>query len=75
MKYQTMSHTFEADSAASLVEQMHSASYATAEDDATFMQETAERTQTQNGAPIRFDTPEHFVADLIAAGLIKELGE
>jgi hypothetical protein len=62
---------FKAYSSSELVRQMHTASYAPAEDDTTWMEEVADRTELQNGAKLRCDTARNFVADLIAAGLVK----
>lgn len=35
-----------------------------------FMWQTAGRVRTYNGARVRPDTPENFVADLVSAGLL-----
>jgi hypothetical protein len=47
--------------------------WAPAADDAQYMKQTAARAKVQTGRTVRSDTPEHFVADLIAAGLVTEL--
>lgn len=62
----------EAVSASDLISKMHAASRAQAPSDFAWMVEVADRTRKQNGATIRVGTPEDFVADLIAAGMIKE---
>ncbi len=58
-------------SAADLVRQLHEISMAPAEDDETWMAQTAARTQEQTGRPVRHDNAEEFVADLLKLGLIK----
>jgi hypothetical protein len=62
--------TFEADDAEELVEQLHQDSFAPASSDQEWMKQTAERTVTQTGQPIRSDTAQHFVDDLLEQGLM-----
>lgn len=56
-----------------LVSKLHRASYSPSPSDEKFMHDTAERAQFQVGRFVRSDTPENFVADLIAVGLITEV--
>lgn len=56
-----------------LVEQMRDSSFTPTGSVELYMVSAADRATEQEGAKVRSDTPEHFVADLIAAGLIKEL--
>lgn len=65
----------EAASPEELVSEMHEASFATCGSDAEFMVEMAQRAKLQTGATIRTDSAKIFVADLIAAGLLKEAEE
>jgi hypothetical protein len=57
--------------AAELVDIMHANSFAQAADDQAYMEDVAERTVLQDGAKIRTTSPEAFVNDLVAHGLIK----
>lgn len=64
-----------AKNAAELVTMLHSASYSQAEDDQTWMRETASRTEEQTGNTIRTASAAFFVHDLIQLGLLKEVDE
>lgn len=55
-----------------LVAQMHRSSRAKAASDQAFMVELAERA-AETGQTIRTDTPENFVADLVAIGDLVEV--
>ena len=64
---------FDAVDAAALVTMMrHAARWSGAETDAEYMAGFADRAKL-SGARIRSDAAEHFVADVIAAGFIREL--
>lgn len=57
-----------------IVIQMHDSSMAPSTSDKDWMKETSERAKMQTGgAVIRTDTPDHFVADLIKFGMLKEV--
>lgn len=56
-----------------LVSKLHQASYSPSPSDAKFMFDAAERAQFQVGRFVRSDTPENFISDLIAVGLITEV--
>jgi hypothetical protein len=60
-----------ATSPADLVRQLHAGSRAQAPSDAEFMHQYAERVKVQSGAEIRYDSPEHFIADLIKVKRLK----
>lgn len=76
MKYQVGDRVITATSAADLVKKMHASEpFLQASSDAKFMQETAHLTRMTNGQVIQVDTPENFVAGLIAVGFIKSIGE
>ena len=72
-KYAVDGAEYFASSAQALVRQMNEASFSQRPTAHEFMTEVAERTTLQNGAKPRTDTFEHFVADLILAGMIKEI--
>lgn len=73
MRYVIDDQTFEVKSAAELVRQMHNTSFAPAENDRAFMEEYAKRIFIQTQKKIRFDKATNFVADMIEAGLIKQV--
>jgi len=76
MRYRTQGdQVHEAASPEELVSEMHDASYARCASDAEFMAEMAQRGKLQTGVTIRTDDAKVFVADLIAAGLLKEAEE
>ena len=58
---------------ADLVRQLHLSSRSPSPNDLKFMWEMADRAKLFSGADVRCDTPENFVQDLIAAGLLTEL--
>lgn len=64
--------TFFAGDEAELVRQMHESSRAPDPNDQKWMRSVADRAKLSTGATIRHDTPEHFIADLIEAGLLSE---
>lgn len=70
MKYAVNGNAIEAATSADLVSQMHKASFDPDGTDQEFMVATASRVRLQNGQQVRSDTADHFVADLIAAGMI-----
>jgi hypothetical protein len=57
-------------SAAEVVSELHGLSFSPCADDQEFMVQTAERVSVQFEKRVRSDSPEHFVEDLIAAGLL-----
>lgn len=57
---------------AELVSRLHDGSRAPAASDQEWMREVAQRMKLYNGASIRTDTAEHFIADLEAQGVIAE---
>lgn len=56
-----------------LVDEMNASAFEPAPTRIDFMVRTADRVADQIGKPVRADTVEHFVEDLMGAGLIKEL--
>ncbi len=71
-KYQINSsgQVLEAEDAEDLVGQLHELSYAPLEDDVAWMKQAAEGATEQTGKPIRYDTAENFVEDMLNTGLI-----
>lgn len=69
-----MTKTYDLDglhgSAADVVRDLHKSSRAPSVDDRTWMQETAGRVELMNGIPIRTDSPEHFLDDLVSCNLL-----
>lgn len=61
----------EATSPAELVRQLARGSWDPAESDAEWMEQAAARAELQSGQPVRSDSAEHFVEDLLAAGLVR----
>jgi hypothetical protein len=57
---------------ADLVAQLRVRSFTPSDDFHGFMRDVAIRAKLQTGHDVRCDSPENFVADLIAAGLITE---
>lgn len=72
-KYTVDGREYEAGSARELVQLMNEASFSQCSSPREYMLEAAERTTMQNGSKPRIDTFDHFVLDLISAGMIKEL--
>lgn len=72
MKIKMNDHEFEG-AAADLVAAMRAASFSGAADDTTWMAESAARVKFTSGRDVRSDSADHFVADLIAAGLVEEI--
>lgn len=54
-----------------LVKKLHRASHAPTADDATWMHQVSDRTMTQSGDKLRYDTAENFVADLMKFGFVE----
>lgn len=74
MKVQTLDGEVFEGSAKDIVIAMHDSSMAPATSDKDWMKETSERAKMQTGgATVRTDTPDHFVADLIKLGMLKEV--
>ncbi len=65
--------TVRGEDAAAVVGQMLNVSRTPAPDLGQFMREAAARAALQTGATFRSDTAEHFLDDLVAAGLVSEL--
>lgn len=72
-KYETSGGVILADGPTDLVRKMAERSFSPADSLEAWMAQTAARAEEQVGKPIRYDNPRNFVADLTAAGLIKEL--
>lgn len=72
-KYAVDGREYEAGSAKDLVRLMNESSFSQCPSPREYMLEAAERTTMQNGSKPRTDTFDHFVLDLISAGMIKEL--
>jgi hypothetical protein len=64
---------YAADTSAELVTRLHEGSWVKANDDWEWMEDTAKRVYEQTGAPVRFGSPDDFIADLLKAGVIEEL--
>lgn len=61
----------EASSPVELVRQLARGSWAPAGSDAEWMEQAAARAELQTGHPVRHDSAEHFLEDLLAAGLVE----
>lgn len=72
-RYQIDKDVYEAAGPAALVNILALESFAPAKSAKAWMEQASARMCQQTGHPIRHDTPENFVADAIAAGLIKEM--
>lgn len=62
---------FEAATALDVVQYLRSTGWTEAKDDAGYMEEMAKRVKAQSGAVVPTNTPELFVAGLLAAEMIK----
>jgi hypothetical protein len=60
------------DTAADIVHQLHTLSYAPAKDDFEWMEQTAKRAWQQTGVAVRWGTAEEFLTDMVAARLLFE---
>lgn len=61
--------------AAEVVADLHKSSRAPSVDDRTWMREAADRVKLMNGIPIRTDSPEHFLDDLVTCNLLHVIME
>ena len=66
---------FEASTPTEFLQKMHKAAHVPAPSDQEFMADVARRCKLQTGDTISSDTPENFLADLIAAKLVYAEGE
>lgn len=60
------------ETAAEIVQQLHQLSFAPERDDFKWMEQTAHRAWQLTNVAVRWGTPEAFLADMIAAGLLTE---
>lgn len=72
-RYQINGETFTADTPTELVRQLAVDSFAQDRTPAEWMEASANRAGQMTGHPVRYGTPDEFVADMVAAGLIKVL--
>lgn len=72
-KYRVGGDLITARDAEDLVRQMNEGSFSRMPSTEEYMLDVAERVRTQSGDKPRVDTHEHFVADLISAGMVKEV--
>lgn len=72
-KYSINGEIFEATGSKDLVGQMRQSSFTVESSLEAFMVAAAARAAEQSGSEVRSDTADHFVADLIKIGLIKEV--
>jgi hypothetical protein len=55
-----------------VVRDMHQQSFSAAKDDTLFMQQSAARASAMIGRPIRSNTADNYLADLVEAGLLSK---
>lgn len=58
-----------------IVRAMHADAWMRSATDEDFMVECAKRAEMSTGRSVRYDTAENFIADLIAVGLLSEVGQ
>ena len=74
LKFKTRDgETIQADTPSGVVSKLHEISLAQSLDDKMFMEETAERAVLQTGCRVRHDNPDHFINDLLKAGLLEHV--
>lgn len=62
---------FTAQTAMDVIGYLQSTGWTEAKDTQGYMEEMAKRVKAQSGATVATDSPENFVAGLVAAGMIK----
>jgi len=72
MMYRIDGKIVSADTPEALVRQLHQMSFAPAEDDFAWMEQTAKRTYQSTGATVRWGSAAEFIVDMIAAGQLTE---